>query len=447
MTGKSSGAEPIVQPTPSDVRRAVLGSTVGSIIEAYDFLLYGIVASLVFPAVFFPEQNPYTGVLLAFSVWFIGFLARPVGAAIFGHFGDRIGRKRTLVATMLLMGFGTVGLGVIPSYETIGPVSGFLLVAMRLLQGLGFGGEWGGANLMAMESGSQHRRGFLTSFPQGAAMIGLFLANASVLAMSKLLAPESFQTWGWRVPFIASALLIAVGVWIRLRVIETPTFQRVLESGQVQRKPVAAVFREQPRILLLCTLVKVAEMVPVYVFIAFVFAYGTETLGFEGDFLTLSVAIAALIAAVAMPVVGHLSDRIGHERMYQIGAVTMIAFAFVYFAGLNTGVPALVAVTVAVSLIPYAMMFGAEGAILGKSFEPAWRYSGSSLAFNLAGIIGGGPAPFIATWLITTTGNAYAIAAYIALAGLVGLIAVTRLRRTHPVDVGRPIPATAEQSA
>ncbi|OZM80902.1 MFS transporter [Pseudonocardia sp. MH-G8] len=428
----------------SNTRRAVLGSTVGSTIEAYDFLLYGIVAALVFPAVFFPEQSPYTGVLLAFSVWFIGFLARPLGAAIFGHLGDRVGRKKTLVFTMLLMGVGTVGIGLIPSYESIGPASAFLLVGMRLLQGLGFGGEWGGANLLAMESGSRRHRGLLTSFPQAAAMLGLFLANVSVFGMNRSLTPEAFASWGWRVPFVGSAVLIAVGLWVRFRVLETAEFRRLQEDGRVERAPLLAVFRHQPVTLLLCTLVKVAEMVPIYIFISFVFAYGTGTLGLDAEFLTLSVAAAALLAAVAMPAVGHLSDRIGHERMYQIGAATMVVFAFVYFAGLSTGSPLVAAACIVASLIPYAMMFGAEGAILGKSFAPAWRYTGSSLAFNLAGIIGGGPAPFIATWLLVQTGNAYAIAAYIVVAGLVGFAAVTVLRRRAAAPGGelRATPTT-----
>lgn len=427
-------------PSPRATRRAVLGATVGGSIEAYDFLLYGVVAALVFPQVFFPAHSPYTGVLLAFSGWFVGFVARPIGAAVFGHIGDRAGRKRTLVMTMMLMGIGTVGIGLIPGYDVIGPASGVLVVAMRLVQGLGFGGEWGGANLLAMESGSARRRGLLTSFPQAAAMVGLFMANIVVFALGITLTEAAFMSWGWRIPFLASAVLILFGMWVRLRVVETPAFRKMHESGEVRRRPLADVVRQQPMPLLLCILTKVAEMVPIYVFVAFIFGYGTETLGFDANFLTLSVAAAGVVAAVAMPLVGHLSDRIGHERMYQIGAITMIVYGFVYFAGLSLEDVNVAAVVIVTSLVPYAMMFGAEGAILGKSFAPHWRYSGNSLAFNLAGIIGGGPAPFVATWLVTQTGNPYAISGYIATAGVVGLIAVTKLRRLN----GDPSDATVD---
>jgi MFS family permease len=414
-------------------QRAVAAATAGSTIEFYDFLLYGVVAALVFPEVFFPQQNRYAGVLLSFSTYFIGFCARPIGAAIFGHFGDRIGRKRTLVMTMLTMGVGTVGVGLIPPYSAIGPAGAFLLVACRLLQGLGVGGEWGGANLLAMESGSVHHRGLLTSFPQAGAMLGLAGANLAVFIMTAALPDRAFVTWGWRLPFLASGGLFVLGLWLRARVEETPEFKKVVASGTVQRRPLTAVLRHQPGDLVLCLLVKVAEMVPVYLFSAFILAYGTRTLGLERGFLLLAVAGAALIAAVVMPFVGHWSDRVGHERVYQLGAVGMIGFAFVYFAAIGTAIPAVVGPAVAVSLVPYAVMFGTEGAIFGKTFRPEWRYSGSSLAFNLAGIIGGGPAPFIATWLLTRYGNPYTIATYIAAASVVGFAAVTTLRLRNSV--------------
>lgn len=412
----------------STTRRAVVAATVGSAIEFYDFLLYGVVAALVFPEVFFPQQNRYAGVLLSFSTYFVGFCARPIGAAIFGHFGDRIGRKRTLVLTMLTMGVGTVGVGLIPSYEAIGPACAFLLVGCRLVQGLGLGGEWGGANLLAMESGSSRHRGLLTSFPQAGAMLGLASANIAILLMTTTLSDPAFAAWGWRLPFMASAVLFACGLWLRARVAETAEFEGMLAAGAVQRRPLAAVIRRQPVDLVLCMLLKVAEMVPVYVFSAFILAYGTRTLGLERAFLLLAVAVAAVIAAVLMPFVGHWSDRIGHERTYQLGALGMIAFSFVYFAALSTADPWVVGFVIAVSLVPYAVMFGAEGAIFGKTFRPEWRYSGSSLAFNLAGIIGGGPAPFVAAWLLARYGNTLAIATYIAGAGAVGLAAVTVLR-------------------
>jgi len=438
-------------------RRAVAAAAAGSAIEFYDFLLYGVVAALVFPEVFFPRQNPYAGVLLSFSTYFIGFCARPIGAAVFGHFGDRIGRKRTLVITMLTMGIGTVSIGLIPPYRSIGSTSAFLLVACPLLQGLGVGGEWGGANLLAMESGSPRRRGFLTSFPQAGAMLGLAAANLAVFAMTTGLSHRSFLSWGWRLPFIASVGLFALGLWLRTRVVETPEFQAVVASGGIQRRPVVAVVRRQPGELGLCLLLKVAEMVPVYVFSAFILAYGTRTLGLERGFLLVAVAIAALVAAAAMPLVGLWSDRVGHEHVYQLGAAAMIGFVFIYFAAVNTATPGLVGPAVAISLLPYALMFGTEGAILGKTFRPEWRYSGSSLAFNLAGIVGGGPAPFIATWLISRYGNPYLIAAYIATAGMVGLIAVSALRirqrengpetAPQPTPSGEPVDAEPEAQA
>lgn len=335
--------------------------------------------------------------------------------------------------TMLTMGVGTVGVGLIPPYSAIGSAGAFLLVACRLLQGLGVGGEWGGANLLAMESGSSRHRGLLTSFPQAGAMLGLAGANVAVFIMTAALPDRAFVVWGWRLPFLASGGLFVLGLWLRARVEETPDFRKVVAAGAVQRRPVVAVLRHQPGELGLCLLVKVAEMVPVYVFSAFILAYGTRTLGLERGFLLLAVAGAALIAAMLMPFVGHWSDRVGHERVYQLGAVSMIGFAFVYFAAVRTAIPPLVGPAIAVSLVPYALMFGTEGAIFGKTFRPEWRYSGSSLSFNLAGIIGGGPAPFVATWLLTRYGNPYAIAIYIAAAGVVGLAAVTALRLRNSV--------------
>src|SRR5262247_4844385 len=331
-TGSLSAEEHQVQ-----LRRAVIASTVGTAIEWYDFFLYSVVTGLVFAKLFFPNSDPLTGTLEAFAVYAVGFVARPIGAAIFGHYGDRIGRKATLIATLMLMGIATFLVAFVPTYESIGVWGAVLLTVLRFIQGIGVGGEWGGSVLLSMEwSRTNHHRGFIASWPQFGVPCGLFLANLAVLAFSQM-SGDQFLTWGWRVPFFLSLILVAVGLWIRLGIMETPVFTKLVVERKIERAPMLEVIKRQPGDIILSALARLAEQAPFYIFTAFVFAYGTGTLGVSRDFLLVAVLAAAVLSFVSIPLFGHLSDQIGRQRMYMIGAAVCGAFGFLYFAMLDTG--------------------------------------------------------------------------------------------------------------
>ncbi|GAA1712493.1 MFS transporter [Kribbella yunnanensis] len=427
----------VTQKTPSPgparntVVRAVAASTVGSTIEWYDFLLYGVIAPIVLPRVFFPESSEFGGILLSFSTFFVAFAARPLGAVVFGHLGDRVGRKKALVTTLMLMGVGTVGIGLIPGYGTIGILAPLLLVLMRVLQGFGVGGEWSGAVLMAGESGRRSRRALLTSFPQASAMLGTSLATASVLAVGVAAGPQAFIEWAWRIPFLASAVLVVLGFWMRIGIVETSEFAKVRAQGQVERAPVLVAVRSHWRGILLGMFLKVGEMAPVFIFVSFVYVYGKKAGGLEQTTLLASVAIASLISALLMPVMGYLGDRLGPLRVYLIGAAAMAIEVCVYFAGIASGNRSVAIAVILVSLVPYALMFANEATILMSLFPAPVRYSGSSLAFNLAGIIGGGPAPFIATALYGASGSSLPLSVYLLLTVLVGVAAALLIHRRN----------------
>src|SRR5438093_4787857 len=303
------------------LRRAVIASTVGTTIEWYDFLLYGQVTGLVFGKLFFPQSDPWVGVLQAFAIFFIGFVGRPIGAAIFGHWGDRIGRKATLIATLLVTGLATVAVGLVPTYESIGIWGAVLLTIIRLIQGIGVGGEWGGSVLLAMEWARTHKnRGFISAWPQFGGPAGLFLANVAVLIFSWI-SGDQFLTWGWRIPFLLSIVMVGVGLWIRLGILETPVFRRVLEENRVVRAPTIEVFRRQPKAIALTALLRMAEQAPGYIFNAFVFTYGTQVLGASRDLLLTGLIVTTALGFVWAPIAGALSDRIGRRQMYIIGCV------------------------------------------------------------------------------------------------------------------------------
>lgn len=409
------------------LRRAMVASTVGTIIEAYDFLLYVIVAPLVFAKLFFPSSVPLIGILQAFGIYAVGFVARPVGAMLFGHYGDRIGRKVTLIATLLLTGLSTFAVGFVPGYASIGIWGAVILTVVRFIQGLGIGGEWGGATLMAMEwARTNAHRGFITSWPQWGGPAGLFLANLAVLAFSAI-SGDQFLTWGWRVPFWLSIVMVGIGMYIRLGILETPVFSRIVEERRVERTPVIEVLKRQPKQIILTALARMAEQGPFYVYAAFVFVYGTKVSGASRDLLLTSVLVATALSAVTTPLAGHLSDRIGRKRMYLIGAATTGVFAFVYFAMMNTMVPGLIFLAIVLSFIPHDLMYGPQAALIAECFTPRLRYSGSSLGFHLSSVIAGGPAPLIATALFAAFGSGYAVAVYILFTAIVSICATTFL--------------------
>jgi MFS family permease len=409
------------------LRRAVVAGTVGTIIEAYDFLLYVIVAPVVFAKLYFPESAPLAGVLQAFGIYAVGFVARPVGAALFGHYGDRIGRKVTLISTLLLTGLSTFAVGFVPGYAAIGIWGAVILTIVRFIQGLGIGGEWGGATLIAMEwARTNAHRGFITSWPQWGGPAGLFFANLAVLAFSAI-SGDQFLTWGWRVPFWLSIVMVGIGLYIRLGILETPVFRQILEKRRVERTPVIEVIKRQPKQIVLSALCRMAEQGPFYVYAAFVFVYGTKVSGMSRDFLLTAVLAATMLSGITTPLAGHISDRIGRKRMYLIGAATTGVFAFVYFAMMNSLVPGLVFLAIVLSFVPHDMMYGPQAALIAECFTPRLLYSGSSLGIHLASLVAGGPAPLIATALFAATGSGYAVAGYILFCAVVSLSATAFL--------------------
>jgi metabolite-proton symporter len=405
----------------TQLRRAVIASTVGTAIEWYDFFLYSTVTGLVFAKLFFPKSDPLVGTLEAFGIYAVGFVARPVGAAIFGHYGDRIGRKSTLIATLMLMGIATFLVSLVPTYESIGIWGAVILTVLRFVQGVGVGGEWGGSVLLSMEwARSNTSRGFIASWPQFGVPCGLFLANLAVLALSQM-SGDQFLTWGWRVPFFLSLILVAIGLWIRLGILETPIFTKLVAENRIERTPMLEVIKRQPKQILLSALVRMAEQAPFYIFTAFVFSYGIGTLKVSRDFLLVAVLVAAVLSFVSIPLFGHISDRIGRKKMYMIGAATIGVFGFIYFGMLNTGVLTVIFVAIVLSLVPHDMMYGPQAALIAESFTGRLRYSGASLGYQLASVIAGGPAPLIATWLFGKYHNSTAIAVYILLCSILSL--------------------------
>jgi len=409
----------------AQLRKAVIASTIGTAIEWYDFFLYGTAAGLVFGKLYFPNEDALTATLAAFGTYFIGFVGRPIGAAIFGHYGDRIGRKATLIATLLTMGIATFLIAFVPTYASIGIWGAVILTVLRMLQGIGVGGEWGGSVLLAMEWSRTHgQRGLVASWPQFGVPCGLFLANLAILAFSQL-SGDQFLTWGWRIPFALSIILVGVGLWIRLGILETPVFQQLLDTRKIEKAPIVEVFRKHPKEILLSALLRMAEQAPFYIFTAFIFAYGVTTLKMSRDFILIAVLAASCLSFISIPLSGHISDLIGRRKMYLIGAATVGVFGFLYFAMVDTAVPALVFIAIVLSLIPHDMQYGPQAALIAEAFTPRLRYSGASLGYQLASVIAGGPAPLIATALFATYHTGYAISVYIAACAVVSLVAAS----------------------
>ena len=422
-TGTFAGAPLSAREHGIQLRRAVIASTVGTAIEWYDFFLYSTVTGLIFAKLFFPKSDPLVGTLEAFGIYAVGFVARPVGAAIFGHYGDRIGRKSTL----MLMGIATFLVALVPTYDTIGVWGAIILTVLRFIQGVGVGGEWGGSVLLAMEwARTTGHRGFIASWPQFGVPCGLFLANLAVLAFSQM-SGEQFLSWGWRVPFLLSLILVAIGLWIRLGIMETPIFSKLVAENKVERTPMLEVIKRQPKEIILSAFVRLAEQAPFYIFTAFVFSYGINTLKVSRDFLLIAVLVASVLSFVSIPLFGHISDRIGRKNMYMIGAATVGVFGFIYFGMLNTGSLALIFIAVVLSLVPHDMMYGPQAALIAESFTGRLRYSGASLGYQLASVIAGGPAPLIATWLFGKYNSSYAIAIYILICAIITLVATAMM--------------------
>ena len=411
----------------AQLRKAVIASTVGTAIEWYDFFLYGTAAGLVFGKLYFPNHDALTATLLAFGTYFIGFIGRPIGAAIFGHYGDRIGRKATLIATLMCMGLATFAIAFVPTYDSIGIWGAVILTALRALQGIGVGGEWGGSVLMSMEWARKHgQRGLVASWPQFGVPCGLLLSTAAIAVFSAW-SGDQFAVWGWRIPFALSIVLVGIGLWIRLGILETPVFQKLLDQNKIENAPIVEVIKKQPKEIILSALLRMAEQAPFYIFTAFIFAYAVGTLKMERGFILSAVIVAAIVSFFTIPFCGHLSDKIGRKAMYLIGAATMGVFGFIYFAMVDTATPALVFIAIVLSLIPHDMQYGPQSALIAEAFTPRLRYSGASLGYQLASLVAGGPSPIIATYLFATYKSGYAIAVYIAACAIVSLISASMM--------------------
>jgi MFS family permease len=421
----------------TQLRRAVIASAIGTTIEWYDFFIYGIVTALVFAKLYFPQSDPLAGTLQAYAVFFVGFVARPVGAAIFGHYGDRIGRKSALIATLMLTGLATFVVGLVPTYKQIGVWGSVLLVVLRFIQGVGVGGEWSGSVLLCMEwAKTNAHRGFIASCPQLGVPCGLALANLAVLACSQL-SGDQFLTWGWRIPFLLSIVMVGIGFYIRLGITETPVFARVVAEERVERAPSIEVIKRQPKQIILAAFARMGEQAPGYIYNAYIFTYGTMVVGASRDFLLVGMLTSAVLGFLWGPIAGHLSDRIGRKRMYMIAATIGGMFGFVYFTLLDTRSPMLMLVAISLSCPVSMNLYGPQAALIAESFTPRLRYSGAGLGYQLASIVAGGPAPFIAAALFAAFHSGYAIAFYILGCAVISIVATSLLTDHTNKDISR----------
>lgn len=408
---------------------AGIASMVGTTIEWYDFFLYGTAAALIFNKLFFPAFDPLTGTLAAFGTYAVGFLARPLGAVVFGHYGDRVGRKSMLLVTLALMGIPTTLIGLIPTYESIGYGAAVLLVLMRFFQGMAVGGEWGGAALMAVEHAPDGRRAFFGSLPQAGVGAGLILSSLAMSAASQL-PEEDFLSWGWRVPFLASVVLLAVGVFIRLKVAESPTFETLKDSGTQVELPVVEVLRKHWRAVLTAAGTRMVETTWFYTVVTFSLTYLTQKLGMSRPLALDAIIIGATVSLFTIPLAGHLADRYGARRIFMTGALLLGAAAFVFFPMLDTRNPLLlfVAMSVAIGVI-FPLVYAPQSALFSAQFPPEVRYSGISLSVQVAGAVAGGAAPIVATSLLAAgDGDPWMISVYLVGLAVIGLWCCYRLR-------------------
>ncbi|MCI0384475.1 MFS transporter [Streptomyces sp. CNQ085] len=436
-------------PAPSNLRRVVTASLIGTTIEWYDFFLYGSAAALVFDKLFFPESDPLVGTLLAFLTYAVGFVARPVGALVFGHYGDRLGRKKLLVISLLLMGGATFAIGLLPTHAQLGSTAAVLLTVLRLVQGFALGGEWGGAVLLVSEHGDARRRGFWASWPQTGAPAGQLLATAVLAVLTAVLSEDAFVSWGWRVPFLLSGVLVLVGLWIRLSVDESPVFRAALAKAEARRAaekagdttaeamPLLAVLRHHWRDVLIAMGARMAENISYYVITAFVLVYGTKHLDLEKQTVLNAVLIASAVHFAAIPVWGALSDRWGRKPVYLLGAAGIGLWAFPFFWLVDTESFGAVLLAVTVGLVLHGAMYAPQAAFFSELFATRVRYSGASIGAQFSSVAAGAPAPLIATALLADFGGSTPVALYVIAAALLTLLAVGVAKETRMRDLER----------
>ncbi|MBB3973338.1 MFS transporter [Hansschlegelia beijingensis] len=428
---------PAVSSDDEKMRRIVWASVLGTVVEWYDFLIYGTAAALVFNKLFFPTMDPVAGTLAAFAAYAVGFVARPLGGAIFGHFGDRLGRKAMLTLTMLIMGVGTFLIGCLPTYDHIGIWAPILLVALRLMQGIGIGGEWGGAVLMVIEHAPEKKRGFYGSLVQVGFPAGVALSTATFLGLS-MLPQDQFLSWGWRLPFLFSVILIGVGLFVRLKLVETPAFAQVKQTEKVARMPILEVIMGQPKTFLTAVGLKISEVAWVYVLTVFSIVYATGTLGLPKTLILYAILLGAVLEFATLPLFGWMSDKIGRRPMYIGGALISGACALIVFPLLDTRDPAIVVISIAVIMsLTHATMFGPQAAFLPELFGTRVRYSGASLGCQIAAAISGGFAPMIATGLLAWAGATWPIALYLICLAAISLVATLYATETRDLDISR----------
>jgi MHS family shikimate/dehydroshikimate transporter-like MFS transporter len=431
----------------SDIRKVAAASLIGTTIEWYDFFIYGTAAALVFPALFFPAQDPVTGTLLSFATFGVGFFARPVGGAVFGHFGDRIGRKSMLIITLTMMGLATFAIGILPTYDQIGVLAPVLLTVLRFVQGLGVGGEWGGAVLMAVEHAPPGRRGFYGSWPQMGVPAGLILSNTAFLLLAAM-PDESFQTWGWRIPFLLSIVLVAVGLVIRLKIMESPGFARIKEEKTEAKVPIVEVFKHHWKQVVLAAGAFIIINSYFYILVSYIISYATApAIGFSQGQVIGVLLVSSAVTLLTIPLWGALSDRVGRRTLYLIGCLGMGFSAFTVFWAVDNGSLLGFAVTHTLALAGFlAMGYGPMASLYAELFSTRLRYSGASLGYQGGAIFGGAFGPIISVYLFDVTGTSTAIALYVLAMAILSFVCMYLLTDTRTVDINADTPLEARSA-